>query len=307
MKKILIATEKPFAKVAVEEIKKIIESRGFECILLEKYKTKEELKSAVSDVHGIIVRSDIIDKEIFESAPQLQIVIRAGAGYDNIDLDEATKRNIVVMNTPGQNANAVAELAIGMMIYMARNYFDGSIGSELNGKTIGIHGYGFVGRLVATKALCLGMKVFAYDPYVNKEKIESDNVVFCSDVRELYKQCQYISLHIPANEVTNNSIGYELLRLMPQGATLVNTARKEIIDEKGLLKMFEERSDFKYVSDIAPDCADQIKEKYPKRYYFTAKKCGAQTEEANTNAGLAAAQQIVRFFEFGDKKYQVNK
>lgn len=307
MKKILIATEKPFAKVAVEEIKKIIESRGFECVLFEKYKTKEELKSAVSNVHGIIVRSDIIDKEIFESAPQLQIVIRAGAGYDNIDLDEATKRNIVVMNTPGQNANAVAELAIGMMIYMTRNFFDGTIGSELNGKTIGVHGYGYVGRLVALKALCLGMKVFAYDPYVNKENIKSDNVILCSDVRELYKQCQYISLHIPASEATNSSIGCELLKLMPHGATLVNTARKEIIDEKGLLQMFEERSDFRYVSDVAPDCADQIKDKYPKRYYFTAKKCGAQTEEANTNAGLAAAQQIVRFFEFGDKKYQVNK
>lgn len=307
MKKILVATEKPFAKIAVDGIRQIIEKDGFECLLLEKYKTKEELKAAVADVHAMIVRSDIVDKEIFDAAKNLEIVVRAGAGYDNIDLDEATKRNIVVMNTPGQNANAVAELAIGMMIYMARNFFDGSSGTELKDKTIGIHAYGYVGRLVARKAKGMDMKVFAFDPYVPAEKIEADGVTVCKTVEELYRTSQYVSLHIPANEETNKSIGYELLKLMPEGAMLVNTARKEVIDEAGLLQMFAERPDFRYVSDIAPDCAAQIAEKYPGRYYFTVKKCGAQTEEANINAGLAAAQQIVRFFLYGDKTFQVNK
>ncbi|MHB2153147.1 3-phosphoglycerate dehydrogenase [Calditrichota bacterium GD2] len=307
MPKVLVATVKPFAPVAVEQIKKIIEDAGYEFALLEKYDSEEQLKEAVSDADALIVRSDKIHKGIMEAAPHLKIVVRAGAGYDNIDLQAATERGIVVMNTPGQNSNAVAELALGMMVYLARNQFNGKPGTELKGKTLGIHAFGHVGKRVAQIASGFGMELFAFDPFIPDEEISKEGVTPVKSVEALYEKCQYVSLHIPANEKTMKSINFELLSRMPQNAVLVNTARKEIIDEDGLLKMFAEREDFKYISDIAPDCAAEIAEKYEGRYFFTPKKMGAQTAEANINAGLAAARQIVNFFEKGDRTFQVNK
>ncbi len=307
MKKILIATDKPFAKVAVEGIKEIIEKAGFELRLLEKYTDKSQLLDAVKDVNAIIIRSDIIDKEVMEAAPNLEIVVRAGAGYDNVDVEAASARSIVVMNTPGQNSNAVAELALGMMVYIARNSFNGSAGTELKGKTLGIHAYGNVGRFVATIAKGFGMKIYAFDPFVAKEAIEADGVTVIDTVEDLYKKCQYISLHIPANAQTKKSINHKLMSLMPAGATIVNTARKEVICEEDLMKILAERNDFKYVSDIAPDCAGDIEAQFAGRFYFTPKKMGAQTAEANINAGLAAANQIEKFFKLGDKTFAVNR
>ncbi len=307
MPKVLIATVKPFAPVAVEQIKKIVKNAGYQFALLEKYENQDALKQAVADVDALIVRSDKITADIMQAAPKLKIVVRAGAGYDNIDLKAATEKGIVVMNTPGQNSNAVAELALGMMVYLARNQFNGKPGTELKGKTLGVHAYGHVGKRVAQIAKGFGMELFAFDPFIPKETIEKDGVKVVNSPEELYEHCQYISLHIPANEKTVKSINYALLSKMPQNATLVNTARKEIINEDDLLKMFEERADFKYISDIAPDCKDVIAEKYPGRYFFTPKKMGAQTAEANINAGLAAARQIVNFFEKGDRTFQVNK
>lgn len=306
MKKVLIATEKPFAKIAVDGIKKIIEEGGYECVLLEKYTEKSQLLAAVADVSAIIFRSDIIDAEVLDAAKNLEIAVRAGAGYDNIDLAASSKNNVVVMNTPGQNSNAVAELAIGMMVYMARNSFNGSSGTELKGKTIGIHAYGYVGKLVAKIAKGFDMKIYAFDPYVSGESIEADGVIPVDNVEELYEKCQYVSLHIPANDKTRKSINFELLSRMPKGATLVNTARKEVIDEEGLIRMFDERPDFRYISDIEPSNKAEIESKFAGKFFFTPKKCGAQTEEANVNAGLAAAHQIVKFFNFGDKTYMVN-
>ena len=307
MPKVLVATVKPFAPAAVEQIKKIVENAGYQFALLEKYEDQEALKQAVADADALIVRSDKITADIMQAAPKLKIVVRAGAGYDNIDLKAATERGIVVMNTPGQNSNAVAELALGMMIYMARNQFNGKPGTELKGKTLGIHAYGHVGKRVAHIAKGFGMEVYAFDPFIPKEAIEKDGVTVVHSAEELYNLCQYVSLHIPANEQTIKSINFNLLSKMPANATLVNTARKEIINEDDLLKMFEERPDFKYISDIAPDCKDVIAEKFPGRYFFTPKKMGAQTAEANINAGLAAARQIVNFFEKGDRTFQVNK
>jgi len=306
MKKVLVATEKPFAKVAVKGIKEVLDKAGFELVLLEKYKDPSDLLKAVENVDAMIIRSDIASKEVIEAGKNLKIVVRAGAGYDNIDLPACTAKNVVAMNTPGQNSNAVAELAIGMMIYLARNKFDGSSGTELRGKKLGIHAYGYVGRFVATIAKGFGMEVYAYDPYVKAEMIEEDGVIPVSSVEELYKTCHYVSLHMPANSETKKSIGYKLLSLMPEGANLVNTARKEVIDEEGLLKMFAERSDFRYMSDIEPECKAELLEKYANRIYFTPKKMGAQTEEANINAGIAAARQIVEFFTKGDIRFKVN-
>lgn len=307
MKKILIATDKPFAKVAVDGIEKVIAEAGFECVKLEKYTEKSQLLEAVANVEAIIVRSDIIDAEVIQAAKKLEIVVRAGAGYDNIDLTASTANNVIVMNTPGQNSNAVAELAIGMMIFQARNHFNGSSGTELKDKTIGIHAYGAVGRLVAKIAKGFDMKVYAYDPFISKEQIEKDGVICVESVEELYKQSQYISLHIPANEKTKKSIGYDLLSKMPKGATLVNTARKEVICEEGLLQIFAERPDFRYVSDVEPSCKTTLEEKFSGKFFLTPKKMGAQTEEANINAGIAAAKQIVGYFVNGDKTFQVNK
>jgi len=307
MQTILVATDKPFAKVAVDGIREIVKKAGFELKLLEKYTSKEQLLDAVKDVDAIIVRSDIVDEEVINAAKNLKIAVRAGAGYDNLDLKAASAKGIVVMNTPGQNSNAVAELAFGMMIYINRNFFNGSSGIELRGKSLGIHAYGNIGRIVAMIAKGMGMDVFAHDPYVDKVCIENDGVKYVKEVSELYKTCQYVSVNLPANKDTKESLNFDLLNLMPAGATLVNTARKEIVHEPSLLKMFAERKDFRYVTDVAPDCQEQIKTDAPARYYATPKKMGAQTEEANVNAGLAAARQIVNFLTKGDKTYQVNK
>ncbi|MBW6477941.1 MAG: 3-phosphoglycerate dehydrogenase [Bacteroidales bacterium] len=306
MKKILVATEKPFAAVAAEGIKKVFAEAGYEVVMLEKYTETADFLKAVADVDGLIIRSDNVSAEVVNAAQNLKIVVRAGAGYDNIDLDACTQKGVVAMNTPGQNSNAVAELAIGLMLYNIRKRFDGSSGTELRDKKIGIHAYGNVGRYVAAIAKGFGMNVYAHDPFVKKEDIEKDGVTPVFSVSELYKTCQYISLHIPANDKTKKSINYELLKSMPKGGTLVNTARKEVIDEEGLLKVMQERTDFCYLSDLAPDCKDEMLEKYAGRVVFTAKKMGAQTSEANINAGLAAARQIVKFFEKGDKTFQVN-
>ncbi len=306
MTKVLVATEKPFAPAAINQIQEIIEAAGYELILLEKYTDHSELIKAAGDVDAMIIRSDKVDKSVFDAAGNLKIVVRAGAGYDNIDLEAATANNVVAMNTPGQNSNAVAELAIGMMIYQARNHFNGKAGTEIRNKTLGIHAYGNVGKYVAEAAKGCGMSVFAYDPFIARESIEADGVTPLDSSEKLYSGCQYVSLHIPANEKTKKSINYELLSGMPEDAVLVNTARKEVIDEEGLLKMFEERPDFKYLSDIAPDCAGEIEEKYPGRFFFTPKKMGAQTAEANINAGIASANQIINFLEKGDTTYKVN-
>ncbi len=247
---------------------------GFEFKLLEKYTGKEQLLEAVKDVEAIIVRSDILDEAVINAAGKLKIAVRAGAGYDNIDLKAATEKGIVVMNTPGQNANAVAELAFGMMIYLNRNFYNGSSGTELRGKTLGIHAYGNIGRIVGMIAKGMGMDVFAYDPYVDKIVIENDGVKYVTDVKDLYSKCQYISVNLPANKETKESLNFEILNLMPEGATLVNTARKEIVHEPSLLKMFAERKDFRYITDVAPDCEAQIKADYAARYYATLKKMG---------------------------------
>ncbi len=306
MTKVLIATEKPFAPAAVSSIREVIEKAGFELALLEKYEGKEALIEAAKTADAMIIRSDKATKEVLDAATNLKIIVRAGAGYDNVDLDAATANNIVAMNTPGQNSNAVAELAIGMMVFQARNQFNGKAGTELKGKKIGIHAYGNVGRYVATIAKGFGMEVFAYDPFVEKEAIEKDGVTVLDSVEDLYATCQYISLHIPANDKTKKSINFDLLNSMPKGATLVNTARKEVIHEDDMMKLMAERDDFTYISDIAPDCKADFEENYPDRFFFTPKKMGAQTSEANINAGVAAANQIVAFINNGDLTYKVN-
>ena len=307
MKTVLIATDKPFAKAAVDGIRKIVENAGYELKLLEKYTSHAELVEATKSANAMIIRSDNVDREVIEAAGKLEIVVRAGAGFDNIDLAAATEKNIVAMNTPCQNSNAVAELVFGMMVYVSRNGFIGTSGTELRGKSLGIHAYGNVGKYVAKIGKGFGMDIYAFDPYVKAEDMEKDGVIPVNSIDELYSKCQFVSLHIPANAQTKNSIGFEILSKMPKGATLVNTARKEVIDEEGLLKMFKERADFKYISDIAPGCSEEIKTNYEGRCFFTPKKMGAQTSEANINAGLAAANQIVQFFKTGDKTYQVNK
>lgn len=306
--KVLVATEKPFAKEAVDGIKKIVEDSGNSVALLEKYTDKGELLAAVADADALIIRSDKVTSEVVDAAKNLKIVVRAGAGYDNVDCAACSARGIVVMNTPGQNSNAVCELAIAMMIFMARNQFTPGTGSEIKGKTLGIHAYGNVGRLVGKAGKEMGMTVYAFDPFITDAKVfEADGVIKVDSVEELYAKSQYLSLHIPATEQTRKSIGYDLLMSMPKGATLVNTARKEVIDEAGLAKAMEERADLKYITDIAADTQAELNEKFGKRIFATAKKMGAETAEANINAGLAAASQIVDFFETGNKKFQVNK
>ena len=307
MTKVLIATEKPFAPVAVNGIKKIFDEAGFETVLLEKYTDKADLIKAVGDVDAMIIRSDKASADVIAAGKNLKIIVRAGAGFDNIDLAAANQAKIVAMNTPGQNSNAVAELACGMMVFMARSAFKGGSGSELFGKKLGIHAYGYVGKLVAKIAKGFGMEIYAYDPFIDKAIIEQDGVKAVDSADDLYSTCQYISLHIPANDKTKKSINLQLLSKMPKGATVVNTARKEVIDEDALKKMLEERPDFKYISDIAPDCHAEIDGKFENRYYATPKKQGAETSEANINAGLAAANQIVGFLKKGDTTFQVNK
>ncbi|MCK4569446.1 MAG: 3-phosphoglycerate dehydrogenase [Bacteroidales bacterium] len=307
MTKVLVATVKPFAPAAVNGIREVVEGAGYEMALLEKYEDQKDFIDAASDADAIIIRSDKANAEVIAGANKLKIIVRAGAGYDNVDLEAATAKGIVVMNTPGQNSNAVAELALGMMVYMARNRFNGTSGRELRGKKLGIHAYGNVGRYVAEIAKGFGMKCYAFDPFISKEDIEKDGVIALDSVEELYSTCQFISLHIPANEKTKGSVNTDLLSMMPQGATLINTARKEVVCEDSLKKAFAERDDFIYISDIAPDCAEEIAEHYEGRFFFTPKKMGAQTSEANINAGIAAASQIKAFLEEGDRTYQVNK
>ncbi len=306
MAKVLIATVKPFSAEAVEEVKKVFQEAGFGVDVLSKYPEQSDLVAAVADVDAMIIRSDKVDKEVLEAATKLKIVVRAGAGYDNVDLEAATEKGVVVMNTPGQNSNAVAELALGMMVYMNRSRFTPSAGTELRGKKLGIHAYGFVGRIVGMIAKGFGMKVYAYDPFVDPVIIKNDGVTVEENAESLYSKCEYISLHIPATAETRGSVNFELMKTMPAGATLVNTARKEVIDEEGLKKIFQERDDFRYLSDIAPDCKEELTEKYGDRVFFSPKKMGAQTAEANLNAGVAAARQIVNFIQSGDTTFKVN-
>ena len=305
--KVLIATQKPFAKAAVDSIKEVIANAGFEPVMLEKYAGADDLKKAVADADAVIIRSDIIDADVLATAPKLKIVVRAGAGYDNVDLATAKAQGVVVQNTPGQNSNAVAELVFGMTVMAIRNMYDGTSGSELRGKTIGIQAFGQVGRNVARIAKGFDMTVSALDPYCPAEDIAAAGVTPVQTVNDLYSNNQFVSIHIPATAETRGSIGYDLIRLMPQGGVLINTARKEVIDEAGLAKALEERPDLKYVADVKPDNADELKERFGNRVFFTPKKMGAQTAEANINAGIAAAEQVVAYLRDGINRFQVNK
>lgn len=305
--KVLIATDKPFAAEAVNGIRSVIEQAGYELVLLEKYTKKEELLDAVANIEAAIIRSDIFDKDVFGAAKNLKIVVRAGAGFDNIDLDAATSHNVCAMNTPGQNANAVAELAFGMAVFAIRNFYNGTSGTELLGKKLGIHAYGNVGRNVARIAKGFGMEVYAFDPFLTAEAIESEGVKAVKSVEELYSTCQFVSLHIPATAETKNSINYDLLNKMPKKAVLINTARKEVINEAELEKLMADRADFKYVTDILPGNHETMVKNFEGRYFSTPKKSGAQTAEANSNAGIAAANQIVDFLKNGNEKFRLNK
>ena len=306
MTKVLVATEKPFAPAAVTQIKAVLDEAGFEFSLFEKYSGQDELIEAVKDADALIIRSDKITPEVIEAAKNLKIVVRAGAGFDNVNLEAATANNVVVMNTPGQNSNAVAELALGLMVFQARNQFAGGSGTELNGKKLGIHAYGNVGRHVARIAKGFGMEIYAYDPFIPKESMEAEGVIVCDSAESMYEVCDYVSLHIPANDKTRQSINYKLLSLMKDNATIVNTARKEVINEDDLIKIFEEKSGFKYISDIAPANASVLNERFSGRCFFTPKKMGAQTGEANVNAGVAAAKQITQYIKKGDTTFKVN-
>ena len=305
--KVLVATEKPFAAVAVDGIKKVIDEAGYELALLEKYTAKADLLEVVADADALIIRSDKVDNEVLDAAKNLKIVVRAGAGYDNVDLAAATAHNVCVENTPGQNSNAVAELVFGMTVMAVRNMYDGTSGSELKGKTLGIQAFGQVGRNVARIAKGFGMEVSALDPYCPDSVMEEAGVRPVHSVEELYKQNKFVSLHIPATDETRRSIGYDLIKLLPKNGVLINTARKEVIDEEGLTQILRERQDIKYVADIKPDCADALKAEFGNRVFFTPKKMGAQTSEANINAGIAAAHQIVAFLRDGCDRFRVNK
>ena len=307
MTKILVATQKPFAKVAVDGIRTEIENAGFQFELLEKYTDKKQLLDAVKDVDAIIIRSDKVDNEVFEAAKSLKIVVRAGAGYDNVDLDAATAHNVCVMNTPGQNSNAVAELALGLLVFAVRNFYNGTSGTELKGKRLGILAFGNVGRNVARVAKGFGMEVYAYDAFCPKAAIEEAGVHAVDSNEALFEECDVVSLHIPATAETKQSINYALVNKMPKGGVLLNTARKEVINEDELIKLMQERTDLKYVTDIMPDQNDKFVELFSGRYFSTPKKMGAQTAEANINAGIAAAKQIVSFIKDGCEKFRVNK
>ncbi|MDR2125753.1 MAG: 3-phosphoglycerate dehydrogenase [Prevotellaceae bacterium] len=305
--KILIATEKPFAKAAIDGIRKIVENSGHELHLLEKYSETTQLLSAVADADALIVRSDKVTKQVIEAAGKLKIVVRAGAGFDNLDLDACTSKNVVAMNTPGQNSNAVAELVLGLMIFINRNKFSAGTGAELKGKKLGIHAYGNVGRLVARIAKGFDMQIWAFDPFIKKEIIQADGITAVDNAEDLYANCNYVSLHIPANDKTKKSINCKLLNLMPEGGCLINTARREVIDEDDLMKLFDKRADIKYVTDVAPLNIAELQQKFGNRIFATPKKIGAETAEANINAGLAAAKQIVNFFNNGDVTFQLNR
>ena len=306
-KRVLVATAKPFASQAVEEIKKICEKQGYELILNENYTEQSDLVNAVKDVDALIVRSDKVTSEVIANADNLKVVVRAGAGYDNLDCEAASKKDVICMNTPGQNSNAVAELAFGMMLYLARSKFNGKSGTELKGKTVGIHAYGNVGINVARIAKGFDMNVIAFDPYVDNAIMEADGVKPVNSVEELYNISDYLSVHIPSIPATQKLIDLRLISIMKPGATIINTARKEVFNEEELIKVFVNREDLKYVSDIAPVKADEMIEKFGDRVYFTPKKMGAQTLEANVNAGVAAINQIIAYFENGDTTFQVNK
>lgn len=305
--KVLVATEKPFAAVAVDGIRSEIKVAGHTLELLEKYTDKQQLLAAVADADALIIRSDKVDAEVLAAAPKLKIVVRAGAGYDNVDLAAATANNVVVENTPGQNSNAVAELVFGLLIMAARNMYDGTSGWELKGKTLGVHGYGQIGRIVARLGKAFGMEVFGLNRRSHNEQMLSEGVTPLTDVKELYAKNQIVSLHIPSTPETRGTVGYEQLISMPKKGVLVNTARKEVIDEAGLAKALTERTDLKYISDVKPDNAEELLAIAPGRVFFTPKKMGAQTAEANINAGIAAARQIVAFFRDGDETFRVNK
>ena len=307
MAKILIATDKPFAAIAVKDIRKVVENNGDELLLLEKYGEKTKLLEAVKDVDALIVRSDIVDAEVFEAAKSLKIVVRAGAGFDNIDLEAATAHHVCVMNTPGQNSNAVAELAFGLMVMVIRHFYNGTSGTELKGKKLGIHAYGNVGRNVARIGKGFDMEIYAYDAFCPKEVIEGDGVIAVDAPEKLYELCDVVSLHMPATAETNQSVGYDFVHRMPKNGILMNTARKEVINEPELIKLMEERADLKYLTDIMPSAHETFKEKFSDRYFSTPKKMGAQTSEANINAGIAAAVQIEDYLKNGVEKYRVNK
>lgn len=304
--KILVATEKPFAAVAINGIKEVIAESGNELVLLEKG-SKEDFIKAVADVDGLIVRSDVVDTAILDAAKQLKVIVRAGAGVDSIDLSGAKERGICVMNTPGQNSNAVAELVFGMVLMMVRNQYNGTSGSEIKGKKLGIHAYGQVGKNVARIAKGFGMEVSALDPFVKDEDMIADGITPLHSVEELYKNNQFVSLHIPATNETRNSIGEDLVKLMPKKGVLINTARKEIINEESLVNALREREDIRYISDIKPNIAEEMQNEFGARVFFTPKKMGAQTAEANINAGIAAAKQTIAFLKDGWNKFQVNK
>ena len=304
--KVLVATEKPFARVAVDGIREVVEQAGYELALLEKYSSKGHLLEAVADVDALIIRSDNVDAEVLAAAKNLKIVVRAGAGYDNIDLASATAHKVVAMNTPGQNSNAVAELALGLMVMAVRNMYNGTSGTELKGKKLGIHAYGNVGRNVARIAKGFGMEIYAYDAYCPDEAMLNDGVTPLHSAEELYATCDVVSLHIPATAETKGSINYALLSKMPKGGLLVNTAGKEVINEAELIQFMQERQDFRYVTDIMPAADQKMTELFASRYFATPKKMGAQTAEANINAGIAAAKQIVDFFQNGNTRFQVN-
>jgi D-3-phosphoglycerate dehydrogenase len=306
MPKVLIATEKPFAAEAAAKIKAEFDQAGYDYSFLESYKDVSEFHAAVKDVDALIIRSDKVDEAVLNAAKNLKIVVRAGAGYDNVDLKSATAHDVVVMNTPGQNSNAVAELAIGMMIYMARGKFNGKSGTELAGKKLVLFGFGHIARLVSRMARGIGMEVYAYDPYIANEVMQKEEVKPLAKVEDIFKIGDYVSLHIPANAETRKSINWNLLSLMPDTAVLVNTARKEVLDEEALLQAFANKKGFRYVSDVAPDNLDAINAEYADRIYCTPKKMGAQTAEANANAGIAAAKQIIGFLKDGDKTFKVN-
>lgn len=302
----MVFTEKPFAPAAVKAISDVINASGNELELVERG-TRDDLLNAVKEADGLIVRSDVIDAEVMNAAPNLKVIVRAGAGYDNIDLKAATEHGICVMNTPGQNSNAVAELVFGMVVMMCRNQYNGTSGSELKGKSLGIYAFGQVGRNVARIAKGFDMKVTALDVFVPDAVIEAEGVTPLHDVNELFSQNQFVSLHIPATPATKHSIGYDLVMRMPKNGVLINTARKEVIDEPGLIRALEERPDLRYVSDIKPESAEEFEKKFAARVFFTPKKMGAQTAEANFNAGVAAAEQSIAYLKDGWNKFQVNK
>jgi len=306
MKRVLIATEKPFAQSALSKISDVVRQSAYELHLLEKYQSKTELLDAVKSADALIVRSDIVDREVLDAATDLKIVVRAGAGYDNVDTAYAKEKSVVVMNTPGQNSNAVAELAIGLAIYGIREFFNGKSGGELRGRTLGLHGYGYVARNVHRIARAFGMKVIVYTRY-SKAQATSEGLEVTSSLEELYALSDVVSIHVPARGEHLRSVSMDVLKHLKQDAIIINTARKEVIHEEDLCAFMEKRPDVKYLSDITPDCAAVFAEKFAGRYYFTPKKIGAQTEEANTNAGVAAAEQIVSFFENDDRTFQVNK